>query len=173
MKIFPAAMAMLVLPLGVGAPLTVCVEDQDSLLAVPVRGAMTKELLRLVGDRVDGPQFGNCAGGWSEIAMTILDEPPSGLEDVLALAYREGGRIQPRLVVFRGSLYRHAGRPGAGEALGRSLARVAVHEVLHFLDRRHRHCEAGLMKAKLSAHELTAPGLWSARQQSTSCGSGQ
>ena len=110
MKILPAALSMLVLPLALGAPWTVCVDDRDALLAAPVRGATTKEFLRLVGGRVDGPRFGNCTGEW--IAMTILDEPHAGLEHVMGLAYREGGRIQPRLVVFRGSLHRHSGRPG-------------------------------------------------------------
>ena len=166
-KILLAVLLLLVVPKAFSASWTVCVEDRNSLLPVPVRGAMTKEFVRLVGHLVDGPRFGECREQWRTVAMTIQEEPPMGLEGVLGLAYREDNRIQPQLILFHGSLYRHAGRPNAGEALGRSLARVAAHEVLHFVGQRHQHCDRGLLMSSFSAYDLTAPDLWSLGYQRT------
>ena len=117
---------------------------------------MTREFQRMVGGRVGGPAYRNCGKEQSMVSLAILDEPPAGMEGVLGLAYASGENILPRLVVFFGPLYRHAGSPRASEAVGRSIARVAAHELEHFLGQRRSHCRHGLFKASLSAYELTA-----------------
>ena len=43
--------------------------------------------------------------------------------------------------------------------LGRALARVIAHEIYHILAETTGHEDAGLAKAKLSLHDLTAPGI--------------
>ncbi len=154
-KIASMAALALLAPCGFGAVWNVCVDDRQALLPPPVRGAMAKEFRRLLGGRARGPHFGTCSDGAGTIALAIQREPPSGLEDVLGLAYREGSRIRPQLVVFHGPVFRHTGKPAAAEAVGRSIARVTAHEALHFLEQRGGHCPTGLHRPALSAHELT------------------
>ena len=43
--------------------------------------------------------------------------------------------------------------------LGRALARVIAHEIYHILAETTEHEDAGLAKAKLTFHDLTAPGI--------------
>ncbi len=129
-------------------------DDGSSLLSMPVRGAMLKELQAILGGRMAKIEFQRCLPGDSGITLRIQPEPPPELHGVLGLAYRVENRIEPELRIFHGPLVRYLGRPNNALAVGRALARVAAHEAGHFLDQQVHHCATGLMRAALPAHDL-------------------
>lgn len=148
--------ALLMAPPAFGSSWTVCVTDTAGLLTPPVRGAVTREFRTLMGAQGAGLAFNKCSTGGIRIHLRIKDEPPNGLDGVLGLAHRKGGRIEPELQVFYGSLMHYLGEPTSAEALGRAVARVAAHEAAHFLNQQPHHCKRGLLRAMLSANELLA-----------------
>ena len=151
---------LLAVPGMLGAPWEVCVDDGASLLKAPVRGAMLKEFQAILGGHTAKIEFGRCDSGGARVTLKIKPEPPPALKGVLGLAYREGNRIAPDLQVFYGPLIRYLGKPNNALAVGRALARVAAHEVGHFLDQRAHHCPLGLMRSGLPAYELSAKDRW-------------
>ncbi len=159
-KVIPIVLIGLMVPGAFGASWTVCVEDSESLLTVPMQGAITREFRAVMGKRGTGLAFGSCATAGTRIHLAVEDEPPMGLEGVLGLAHRKGGRIEPQLKIFYGPLVRYLGRPNNTEAIGRAMARVAAHEAEHFLKQQGYHCEQGLLQPMVSAYELLAPGPW-------------
>ncbi len=164
-KITVGMVLLLAVPSMSGAQWQVCVEDGASLLSAPVRGAMLKELQAILGGRTATIEFERCRPGDSQVTLTIESEPPPDLpKGVLGLAHREGDRIEPELQVFHGPLMRYLGRPNNAFAVGRALARVAAHEASHFLGQQVHHCEFGLMRAVLPAHELLARDRWPFRR---------
>ena len=149
-------MALLMAPMAFGGSWNVCVSDTSDLLTPPVRGAVTREFSSLMGGHGTGLAFDKCTKGGYRIHLSIKDEPSSGLEGVLGLARRNRDRIEPQLQVFYGSLVRYLGEPNNAEAIGRAVARVAAHEVAHFLQQQPHHCQRGLLQSMLSAYELLA-----------------
>ena len=148
--------ALLIASPAFGNSWTVCVTDPAAVLTPPVRGAVTREFHSLMGGHGPGLAFNKCSKGGPRIHLLIKGEPPNGLEGILGLARRKRDRIEPQLQVFYGSLVRYLGEPNAAEAIGRAVARVAAHEVTHFIEQQPHHCQQGLLQAMLSAYELLA-----------------
>ena len=139
---------------------TVCVEDNESLLNVPVRAAILREFPSVIGGRGARLAFRSCPTDSPRLQLSISREPPDHLSGILGLALRRSDRIEPSLQVFYGPLVRYLGAPNNASAIGRAVARVAAHEVAHFLDQQHHHCAKGLLRARFPAYELAARNPW-------------
>jgi hypothetical protein len=101
----------------------------------------------------------NCDGlTGSDVLLTVLDERPGIPSDALGLAYRAADKILPRLEVFVERVRRLTGA-GDWETVGRALARVAAHELLHYRNQTGEHAAHGLMQARLSRAELVSEDL--------------
>ncbi len=165
-KIVAGLLLVLATPSVAGVRWQICMDDSASLLTTPVRAAVLREFQSLMGGQVARIEFQRCASDVPRMRLAIKREPPEGLEEVLGLAYRRRGRIEPRLEVFHGALIRYLGEPNNANAIGRALARVAAHEAKHFLEQQGDHCELGLMRAVLPAYELAARNRWPFRRTS-------
>lgn len=141
---------------GFGAYWTVCVQDAESLLDAPLRAAMLREFQEVIGTQAASLRFEGCEEGARQVLLTMKGEPPPPLSDVLGLAHRRHGRIEPKLEIFYGPMVRYLGAPNSALAIGRALARVAAHEAAHFLEQQSSHCGHGLLRATFPAHELLA-----------------
>lgn len=149
-------LAVMTAPGAIGASWTVCIEDSKPLLSTPLRAAMWKEFRTVLGSGKARLTFGGCADDPRQILLEIQAEPPEALSGVLGRAHRRSGAVRPSLEVFYGAMVRYLGKPISARALGRALARVAAHEVAHFLAQEVRHCSHGLMRPMFAAHELLA-----------------
>ena len=165
-KVVAGLLVVLATPGLAGGTWQICMDDSASLLTTPVRAAVLREFQSLMGGHAARIEFGGCASDVPRMQLAIKREPPAGLEEVLGLAYRQRGRIEPQLEVFHGPLIRYLGKPNNANAIGRALARVAAHEAEHFLEQQARHCELGLMRAVLPAYELAAKNRWPFRRTS-------
>ncbi len=171
-KLVASLTLLLAAPAVLGTEWRLCVDDAESLLGPPVRGAMHREFQALLGGQVAGVEFASCSGSDRKVRLGVRAEPPAGLGGVLGLAYRDGDRIVPELRVYYGPVVRYLGEPNNANAVGRALARVAAHEAGHFFDQRANHCELGLMRAALPAYELQAKDRWPFRR-ALQCGNRQ
>ena len=98
-------------------------------------------------------QRGTCAD--SAVALSIRDSRSDVPADVLGLAHRRNDGIAPRIELFLQPIMRYSGATG-WETAGRALARVAAHELLHYLQQSSGHAEEGLLRAKLSRDDLVS-----------------
>ncbi len=162
-------LAVMTAPGAFGAAWTVCVEDSKPLLSTPVRAAMWKEFRTVIGIEGARLTFGACDDGPRQILLQIQGEPPEALAGVLGLAHRRRSEVQPSLAVFYGAMVRYLGKPISARAIGRALARVAAHEVAHFLEQQVRHCGHGLLRPVFPAHELLAADPAPFRMPRRSC----
>jgi hypothetical protein len=99
----------------------------------------------------------NMLGG-SDVLLTILEARPGIPSDALGLAYRGNGAILPRLEVFVTPVMQLT-QTGDWETLGRALARVAAHELLHFQLQTGEHQSHGLLRARLSPADVVSEDL--------------
>ena len=146
--------------LGVIAPqasaLSVCLEDRSGI-GVPARAGLIRELQALF-PQID-LQLGGCnAVEGSDVVLTVLGSRPGVPEDALGLAYRAGGVILPRLELFAEPVLRLT-QAGDWETLGRALARVAAHELLHYRRQTSEHDSHGLLRARLTPTELVSEDI--------------
>jgi len=151
-----ALLLTVALPSALGAAWNVCVQDSDALLSAPVRAAALREFSELMHTQRASLDFGDCSAEGHQIQLEVLAEAPEHLNNVLGQAYRRRERIEPVLNVYYLSLVRYLGHPNNAYAIGRAVARVAAHEVKHFLDQDPSHCSHGLLRPGFSAWELMA-----------------
>ena len=135
------------------AELRVCVEDQAGI-GGPARAGLVKELRALL-PRLDLTiKGGGCsARAGFDVLLTVLDERAGIPADALGLAHRRQGVILPKVEVFVEPVVQLT-RATDKETLGRALARVAAHELLHYRYQSDQHRTHGLMAARLSPAEL-------------------
>jgi hypothetical protein len=88
------------------------------------------------------------------ITITVRTSPPDPYPKALGLAWRSGNRILPRLEVYVNSLMRIFGGRIAPSELGRALARIVVHELLHYTRQRSDHDAAGIFNESLGPADL-------------------
>lgn len=155
-KACAALLLTVALPSALGAAWNVCVQDSDALLSAPVRAAALREFSELMGAQRASLDFGDCTAEGRRIQLKVLAEAPEHLHNVLGQAYRRHERIEPLLNVYYESLVRYLGHPNNAYAIGRAVARVAAHEVKHFLDQDPSHCSHGLLRSGFGAWELMA-----------------
>ena len=142
--------------------LRLCVEDQ-ARVSVAARAELILELTRLFPG-VSLADDSDCEKDQRAIRIALAKDAVGRPPDVLgAIQVEPSGRVAPPALVFVDAVAAYSGASGEG-ALGRALARVAGHEVLHYLQQSSEHASDGLMQHKLSALDLTghqAPSHWS------------
>lgn len=134
-------------------PLRICVQYQTAIPAV-AKDALALELKLLFQGRKLEVRRKSCVR-WADAVLTVRDERSLLPPDVLGLAIRNGDRISPNLEVFLKPVAAVTGDPG-WDALGRALARVAAHELLHYLTQRPDHDADGLFDDRLTPDYLTS-----------------
>ncbi|MEZ5361292.1 MAG: hypothetical protein R2748_02845 [Bryobacterales bacterium] len=133
--------------------LSVCIEDRAGV-GVPARAGLLRELHALLPKLEVHVAEQSCnALGDADVLLSLRTERSGIPEDALGLAYRGNGEILPRLEVFVEPVLRLT-RAGDWETVGRALARVAAHELMHYGRQSDQHSTHGLMQARLSASEL-------------------
>jgi hypothetical protein len=160
MTIVPRLLAALLL--GVFAlqagELRVCLEDRTGIGA-PTRAGMVRELNALLPDLdLDVAERGCSPVAGADILLSLVDERPGVPPDALGLAHSERGLILPRLEVLVGAVLRLT-KASDRQALGRALARVAAHELLHYQRQSGDHDAHGLMQARLAPSDLLSEEL--------------
>ena len=159
-KAIATLVAMLCSTSVLDAAWTVCAEENELLLTTPVRAAFLREFPAVIGGRGARLEFRSCPADSPRLQLSISREPPDPLPGILGLARRRSDRIEPSLRVFYSPLVRYLGAPNNASAIGRAVARVAAHEVAHFLDQQLHHCAKGLLRARFPAYELEASNPW-------------
>ena len=82
--------------------------------------------------------------------------PPLRYGTALGLAFTERGRVLPIVEVYVRPIERLLDKGFHAAALGRALAKVAAHEILHYRLQRFHHDASGLFKHCFSQAELVA-----------------
>lgn len=134
----------------------VCVEDRSGLGA-PARAGFVREMQALLPDIELELERCHPFNG-SDIVLTVLQSRSGIPLDALGLAHTANGAILPRLEVFVDPVMRLT-QAADWNTLGRALARVAAHELLHYRDQTAEHDAHGLLQARLTPHDLLAEEL--------------
>lgn len=148
------AAALAVAPARAGQ--RVVIVDQAGLEPA-VRGVFQKELALLIGHRhlrFRWSSKAQVADGEIRLAIQpgIFTERP----EALGLARLERGKVAPDLAVFPDAIAARLANPSSCAMLGRALARVASHEVIHYLEQSPGHHANGLMREFFSSDELAS-----------------
>lgn len=157
---------------------------EDPVLAVAVKTeqpaaaveAMQKELAALLGQAGIGLEFqmtraSNDVGRAAVVAAVEVrggQERPAGAGELGRLGWitRVDGVFQPLIVVDGPQVAQHVAkayhpyeRALTGLALGVALARVVMHELLHYFTGRAEHGTSRLFSGAVSPHTLIEPGV--------------
>jgi hypothetical protein len=114
------------------------------------RTAFEKELLALLQDR--HVTF-DCAAR-DAIRLNILNSAPRLHGHALGIARKKAGRILPDLELYVQPVILRLGHLRVSGVVGRTLARIAAHEMVHYLDQRHDHDEAGILQPSFTIAQL-------------------
>ena len=131
--------------------LEVCIDDKAEL-AQPARAALHREFEFLLTRERVRLRWGSCEA--QVIRLTIEGRRDGVPANVLGVALRRGDVILPYLAVFVEPVIEYT-RAGGWNSVGRALARVAAHEVRHFLEQRANHAPHGLMQAAFHPRTLS------------------
>ena len=139
----------------IASGLEVCIDDKVAL-AGPARAEFHREFeFLLTRDRVR-LKWGRCR---SEVLTLSIERRRDGMPpSVLGAALSRGDVILPKLAVFADPVMSYTQAAG-WNVVGRALARVAAHEVRHFLDQTDGHRPHGLMQAAFHPTELRVPDV--------------
>jgi hypothetical protein len=97
---------------------------------------------------------GRCKG--PAISLVISAHAPARYARALGLARRHGARVFPELHVYQEPVRRIIGQQASAVQFGRALARVAAHELGHYLLQETPHEETGLMRASFQTAQLAS-----------------
>jgi len=128
--------------------LDVCLEDRVGLNSA-TKTAFAEELSILL-EKTEWRL--NCHP--SAVRLAVRFSPPLRYASALGLAYRTGERIAPRLEVYLNTVLRSLNEVRAPSVVGRALARVAAHELVHFTFQRTDHDASGLLAERFPATQL-------------------
>ena len=130
-----------------------CVSN-PAALSVPALKELESELESLLpGTAVLLPESG-CSRQPDSVLLSIHHSPPDKYVTALGLAWRRGGRILPDLEAYVRPVVKAAGGVATAGVVGRALARVAAHELVHFLRQQSHHSESGLMRERFPTPAL-------------------
>ena len=132
-------------------PLRICVQYEAKVPGAG-RKALARELKLLFRGRPIDVQHSGCVRT-AEVTLTVRDRRPRLPNDVLGLAVTNEDRVAPSLEVFLAPVIETTGA-GSWDHLGRALARVAGHELLHYLLQRTDHDVDGFFRERLTAEYL-------------------
>jgi hypothetical protein len=144
---------LLLAGLSQGQSRQVCLDDRAQVNA-PTLGSFYKEFQSLVGPH--GVELAESGCEPDAIRLSLYRRAQGHGADVLGAAPREGSRIAPRLEIYLDRVVAMMPETRCWNVLGRALARVAAHEVAHYMDQNRRHSDAGLMQARFSGAQLAS-----------------
>lgn len=122
-----------------------------------VRGAVYRELVLLIGHRdVRFRWSSDTSGTPGEIRLEFRPGIFAANPEALGVARLENGEVSPDLAVFPDVVAARLASLSSSAALGRALARVASHEIIHYLDQSPGHHSHGLMREVFSSDELAS-----------------
>lgn len=127
--------------------LSICIDDRAKLDG-SVREVFHEELRSLAPIRLE-----SCSS--AEVRLTIEQRPAPEHDGALGAAKRSGSRIEPELLVFVEPVSRllYSRLPFY---VGKALARVASHELAHYLKQQTRHEHDGVLTEHLTQGRLMA-----------------
>ena len=129
----------------------VCLDDQAGLNA-PTIGSFHREFQFLVGARGIRLEDEGCAA--DAIRISVHRNANGHPSDALGAAPIADSGIGPRLEIYFDRIVALMPETQCWNVVGRALARVAAHEVAHYIDQDESHSEAGLLQAKFSGTQL-------------------
>jgi hypothetical protein len=136
----------------------VCLVDQAGL-NTPALGSFDKEFQTLVGPR--GVELAESECQPDAIRLSLYPRAQGHDADVLGAARLEQSKLEqskiaPRLEIYLDRVVAMMPESRCWNVVGRALARVAAHEVAHFIGQDPRHAEAGLLRAQFSGSQLAS-----------------
>jgi hypothetical protein len=150
----PAQLLMLMAALNplLGLDLAIC-----SPVDPATQSEFRKELTRIATRSGIEARFRDCAAASGVVRLQFLEAGSGEEPTALGAAARRHGQIGPDLRVFVGPIVRLIGTRML-YLLGVAMARVAAHELGHYLrqDDRHDPDDGGLMSASLTGPKLIA-----------------
>jgi hypothetical protein len=170
---FRPILAVLIGSLTLGGALAqvpeVCLDDRAGLNA-PAMGSFYQEFQQLAGAHGVKIEGGACEPGKIRILLTKGESNhPS---DVLGAAPVVTARVEPRFEIYVDRVVALLPETQCWNAVGRALARVAAHEVAHFIDQDLTHSRSGLLQAHFSGAQLAGedsyPFRWISSRQKRS-----
>ncbi len=131
--------------------LPVCVDNQAGVDPWTVR-VMKEELAAILSHSGFDPRFVPCPEG---IRLALSQSPPPGSEGALGAARRDGSAILPQMAVYAQPVARLIGTT-LPAFLGKAMARVATHEIGHYLRQSADHSAEGPMTEYFAGPKLIA-----------------
>jgi hypothetical protein len=131
----------------------VCLDDHAGL-NTPALGSFYREFQTLVGPR--GVELAESGCEPDAIRLSLYSKAQGHGADVLGAARLEQSKIAPRLEIYLDRVVAMMPETRCWNVVGRALARVAAHEVAHFVGQDPRHAEAGLLRAQFSGSQLAS-----------------
>ena len=121
----------------------------------PTLASMYIEFSGLLHHRSVSFERGPCAAASERVIHVLLRKAgPATERDALGRAALESGSIMAVLEVYVEPVVGLIGQIRSSRRIGRALARVAAHEVRHFIRQDPGHYHYGLMREGFSGHEL-------------------
>ena len=142
---------------------SVCLDDRVGLNSFS-RKAFEAEVRELIPVHGLTLTFGRCLG--PAVSIVISAHPPASDARALGLAHRSGDRVLPALSIYTQPVLKIIGEQASAAQLGRALARVAAHELGHYLLQQIHHNHEGLMRASFESSELGSEDSSRFRQRS-------
>ena len=127
--------------LSEAAGASLCLDDRVGLERATM-AALQQELQLLTTSE-------NCS-----VPVVIRAEAPEKYAGALGLAWRRGEVVQPRIEVYVNPVLRLLGPARVPSMVGRALARVIAHELVHYQRQQLDHDEHGLMQSVFRADRL-------------------
>ena len=130
-----------------------CLQDEVGLNG-PAKASFFSEFRSLAGPR--GVNLSDSGCQPDAIRISLLRESGDKPEDVLGAAKIEGSGISGRLEVYFEPVVETIPAANCWTVIGRALARVAVHEVSHYLEQSQGHAQFGLMQPRFTGAQLAS-----------------
>ena len=120
-------------------------------LRYPARAAFHREFEFLLAREHIRLRWRNCA---ADLLRVTLESRREGMAaDVLGAARLQSGAVLPPLAVFVDPVMEFT-RANDWRVVGRALARIAAHEVLHYTAQRTTHAARGVMRSSFPSRQL-------------------
>ena len=136
--------------------IAVCLDDRVHI-GSRAQHAFSEELRLLLSGSALLLSTENCSETVS-IRISIRSHAPARYQTALGLAFIASGRVLPMLELYTTNVLRTLDKHAGAELFGRALARVAFHEIRHYVRQERDHEGAGLFTASLTGAQLLTSG---------------
>ena len=147
-----AALAMALSNPMMNRELDVCLDNQARLDEMTIQAFRT-ELMAILSASDRYAEVAPCREG--SVRISLRSKPPAEETAALGAARRKEGRIVPELDLFVDAIAQVVDTRLPG-VLGRAMARVATHEIAHYLYQAGVHTDGGLLMERLGPGHLLA-----------------